>query len=83
MKYDSAAITTQPFTKVALIRQKIYTSVILCSPVMGVWGMGGGGLYKWDSNLRSCRLIGEVRDVIFRAPMICLQFVQVVQTYHG
>jgi hypothetical protein len=31
MKYDSAAITTQPFTKVALIRQKIYTSVILCS----------------------------------------------------
>jgi hypothetical protein len=40
MKYDSAAITTQPFTKVALIRQKIYTSLILCSPGEGGVEMG-------------------------------------------
>jgi hypothetical protein len=46
MKYDSAPITMQPFTKVAIIRQKIYTSVILCSFEKGVWRMGRRGVVQ-------------------------------------
>jgi hypothetical protein len=46
MKYDSAAITTQSFTKVALIGQKIYTSVMLyrLAKWCGDWGRDISGI---------------------------------------
>jgi hypothetical protein len=43
MKYDSVAVSTQPFAKVALISQKINTSVTQNYSLLGAYGMGGGG----------------------------------------